>query len=202
MKNDLDIKDPDLVQPINNASRGGPPDGFSAINPVFFNTVVAFVNLLKTKKALLFGKLKRVTPSDKADAKVVSNPQVGSLPKATQGAEVQDTPKKRVNKNSIKKLAVVIFVLFVVTGLIYTGTKLFDNITEEQVGGNTEIVNTPGDPTPTPSDTKPSVPSVYNDDEILNQLEKDMLILDQELTTSVLKESSLDLPILDFNISF
>ncbi|MFC1649802.1 hypothetical protein ACFL2C_03780 [Patescibacteria group bacterium] len=57
-------------------------------------------------------------------------------------------------------------------------------------------------PVPTTTETEPSQPSIYADDEDVLSLEERIKVLDRELSNVVLRDTTMKPPILDFNINF
>lgn len=57
-------------------------------------------------------------------------------------------------------------------------------------------------PSPTVGPFRPYNPSVYAEDERVLLMEEDLQVLDRELSTTILKETTLNPPVLDFDINF
>jgi hypothetical protein len=57
-------------------------------------------------------------------------------------------------------------------------------------------------PTPTSAEYVPSQPSLYSEDPEVLKLEQDISLLQREITGTSLRETTLNPPVLDFNISF
>lgn len=210
-KSTLDMADQPSMQPP-----GGPPDGLSSINPIFYNTVISVVNGIRGLMLGLKGKAKQVniskklvlsgkdTTGDKKVKQKFSQPDTSFTPDSVR---VDSTSSKRpkissVSKSVVKKFILFLVVMFVLVGLVVSGSKLF-----ESVGPNTPLIgNGNGEeeegPTPTLPEVESSSPSIYAKDEVILKLEEDILVLDRELTITVLRESTLDPPKLDWNVKF
>jgi hypothetical protein len=77
------------------------------------------------------------------------------------------------------------------------GLRVFSIVQEESGNGGVD-----GGPTPTIEPYRPYIPSIYTEDEVILQLEEDIGVLDQEMHTTILKETKLNPPRLDFEIGF
>lgn len=100
------------------------------------------------------------------------------------------------------KIVFIVSVLIVVGGIGY-GIFFFVNRGESSNPNNNDNNNdTTQSPSPTPFEINTTQPSIYSQDDVILQLEEDISALDGELSTTVLRESTLNPPILDFNISF
>lgn len=125
-------------------------------------------------------------------------------PYAKKGSEASSTVVAKagglVDKNFLRQLIRIFLILFFLLVLIFVGIRLFKVSTNGENGdgggGGGVVV------TPTPIDYQPYRPSIYNDDPEIKKLEEDISVLQGEMSSTNLRETDLNPPNLDFNISF
>lgn len=102
-----------------------------------------------------------------------------------------------IDKNFLKKLVRAFLIIFFLMLVTFIGIKLFRELGKN--GGNGGI----GDgASPTPVQYQPYKPSVYADDPETLKLEEDINVLERELSGTNLRETLLNPPSLDFEVSF
>ncbi|MBU0569407.1 hypothetical protein KKB40_01335 [Patescibacteria group bacterium] len=101
-----------------------------------------------------------------------------------------------IDKNFLKKLLKIFFVILFLLILIFVGIKLFSLLKEN--GSEDSVLQT----TSPPAVYQPYQPSVYAKDAEVLKLEADLGILEKEMAGFNLKDSVMSLPSLDFEVSF
>lgn len=122
-------------------------------------------------------------------------------PYAKKGGDVSSSAATKageiVDKKFLRKLVRIFLILFFLLILIFVAIRLFKTSTNGGNGGG--IAN---QPTPTPINYEPYKPSVYADDPVIKKLEEDINVLEGEISGTNIRETDLNPPTLDFNISF
>lgn len=114
-------------------------------------------------------------------------------------ATTSETVKASVDNKFIKVVVRSFIVVFFVMILAFIASFLFKRLKEEGSTVNPENITVI---TPTPIAFEPYIPSVYAEDpEILN-LEQQITILDGEIRGIIIKESGINPPSLDYDVSF
>lgn len=168
----------------------GPPDGLSSINPAFYNGVVNTFHSISD----MFDKIKHTVKPEAAPAEIAEKRQA-----VMQQAVIEAPQKKRISKFNSKFVGLGVVIVLVVA-IAFVGMKAVQTLRGN--GGFLGLGNGDGEPTPTLSEVEPDVPSIYARDEVILVLEEDINTLDGQLSSTVLKESSLDVPQLDMEIRF
>jgi hypothetical protein len=125
------------------------------------------------------------------------NTAVPQSPQDPQLAQVSEL----IKPNKLKKflpaiIGGVILLIFVLIG-IFVVMPLISKIRTPK---ETPIVVTT--PSPEPIELTPSQPSIYASDAEIIQLQEDINVLDREVVGTQLRETTLNAPVLDFNITF
>jgi hypothetical protein len=100
------------------------------------------------------------------------------------------------NFGFLKNIIQFLVVIVVIGGLVYAGFRL---IISTRKRGEEQMVVVP---TPTPATYSPYKPSIYADDETMIELEEDVNVLKREVSYTNIRETTLNPPSLDFDISF
>ena len=168
----------------------GPPDALSSINPAFYNSVIKIFHSIADGFSSIRSRLPGGAPvATQQDDKRVENRQ------AAINAAMASSPPKR----NLKPVGIVIVIVLVIA-IGWVGNEAIKTLRGD--GVFLGIGNGDEEPTPTLSQIEPEVPSIYAKDEVVLVLEEDINTLDGQLTSTVLKESSLDTPQLDFDVRF
>ena len=109
---------------------------------------------------------------------------------------------KVIDKGFLKNILKVFFVILVLMTLAFVGLKFFRNIPPGVIPGTASPTPAEATPTPTPLVFTPFKPSVYAEDPVTLKLEKDIDVLVREISGTNIKETQLNPPILDFNVTF
>lgn len=169
------------------------------------------------KKVMEFVPKKKVNPQSTQapgepqtmtieSAKGTKKPAVQQDPPAqessAQSPQVQMPQKPKVDVNLPKlkfnkKIVVGLAVGFVIILIVVFVLSMMGN-------GNVPIQTDDTDPTPTPTpvETEVDIPSIYSKDPLILELKEDADVLDQELGRVQLRESTLVVPSLDFDLNF
>ena len=102
-----------------------------------------------------------------------------------------------IDKSFLKKLIRIFFIIFFLMIVLFIAALLFREVSKNETDGITD-----GGSTPTPIQYQPFNPSIYAEDPEILKLEEDINVLDRELSGTSLRETSLNPPLLDFNVSF
>jgi len=117
-------------------------------------------------------------------------------------SQMQTNANAFVKTDKFKKIIpILIFgvvILIIVLAVIILAPKVLQNIKN----GSKEPTQIVSEPTITPAEYTPEVPSVYATDEDVLKLEEQILTLDREVVGTQVKETTLNPPGLDFNINF
>lgn len=116
--------------------------------------------------------------------------------KPPEGSGIPKDLGKLSDPNLLKKVlrvAVIVILLIALLFIVSRAIKMIGNN-----GSDLSVIV----PTPTVAQYRPTNPSIYADDPEVLKIEEDIKILDRELSTAVLPEPLLVLPILDFDIDF
>ncbi len=155
-------------------------------------------NTAETKdKADKMGEKKQEIKSQRpvGGVSVTAGTQVGYLNQTqnAKGDEGNVPDKYEQLKNKKMKYLVIILVVFVV---IFAATFLYKAMQDRRP------VPTPTIIPPTPVPYQHYRPSVYAKDKDLLAIEEDLKVLERELNQPLQKESYLELPVLDYQVSF
>lgn len=104
--------------------------------------------------------------------------------------------KNLVDKSLLSKLMRIGLIILLIGLFLYITSLILKTVNES--GDQSQI----SVPTPTIAPYHPFNPSIYAEDEAVLQMEEDIKILDRELSTSLLKETILTPPVLDFDVDF
>ncbi len=134
--------------------------------------------------------------ADKVAAKVieVASPVVSKGLETS--AEAATATQAFAKTDKFKKILPMILFVFVLLVVGVVGFTVFKNLSKK---ADPVVVN---GPTPTAADYYPTVPSLYADDEEVLKLEETINQLDREIAGTQLRETTLNPPVLDFNINF
>lgn len=187
-----------------NSGPSGPPELLSGLNPAFYNTVAAAIQSLRqTFSSLVSGFRGGVHKAQPAKGQPIK-------PKTQAVKQVSDRPsvtnvsglKKPSVFGPLRKIFKILIIVIMALGLIYWVLTLSDRSGNGNGGSGPGSNIGNGNFTPTPIEIEPSQPSIYALDEVILQLEEDINTLDRELSTTVLRETSLNPPKLDLNVRF
>ena len=140
--------------------------------------------------------------------KVISKVGVGVskkvTPKIEQGSEIKYAASnafKRANgADFIVKILKGFIIGVVLLTLIYLGVTLFRSVGNG--ASNKKDISQVTGPTPTNIEFQPYKPSVYAEDAEILGFEESLNILEKEIASTNIRETSLNPPKLDFNINF
>lgn len=108
--------------------------------------------------------------------------------------------------NKFLKIILRLFIILIFLMIaVFVGLKLFQSgavVVKPPVKPSPNILSITLTVTPTPVVYNPMKPSVYADDLVVLKLEQDINILTREIAGTNIKETQLNPPSLDFNISF
>jgi len=105
-----------------------------------------------------------------------------------------------IKPNKVKKLIPLIIGLVILLVLVLVGFFAYSYIAKLRAPKENPIVVT--NPSPTPIEQEQTQPSIYANDPDILKLQEDINVLDREVVGAQLRESTLNAPVLDFNISF
>lgn len=165
-------------------------------------------NLLgKTVPSVSYSKKKadssqevEIKPEDIAKEGVLSKGvgEVKGLIKGVGEASGVATTAGKGKKGLPKPLLIVVGAVVILLALSLVASRLATSIRQGGKGtGQSQAV-----PTPTPVGFQPYKPSVYAGDPEVLKLEEEINILDREVSSAQIKETTLNPPTLDFNINF
>lgn len=106
------------------------------------------------------------------------------------------------NKGLIKKILKIFFIILILLLLVFAAIKLFSGKGGGGLGSKATPTLGPATSTPTPIVYEPPAKSVYADDPVILKLEQDINVLTREIAGTNIKETQLNPPSLDFNVSF
>ena len=139
-------------------------------------------------------------PSEQSAGREVSQEEMKDIERAGKGVLSKAKPLAGgiIGKFSLKSLGITLGILVFLSLALLAFSKLPDLLKkagEGQEQGTAE-------PTPTPAGYQLYKPSVYAGDPEILKLEEEINIFDREVSGTVLKETTLNPPTLDFNIDF
>lgn len=140
---------------------------------------------------------------DKRGSRGISS-RVGKIitPLASQGVNsgigVESGPSAP-DKKKAKRLKLLLLV-FAVLFIIVIVTTIASSIATKKRQDSEKPPVLP--PTPTPIPFQSFKPSIYADDPEVLKIEEELNILDREISTTVIKETTLNPPVVDFDINF
>jgi len=105
------------------------------------------------------------------------------------------------SKPTRKKALLIGASIILFFGVIYLGSEVVKTLRTNGILPSDGLFGG-GEPTPTLGEIQPAPPSIYAVDEVVLQLEEDINTLDGQLSSTVLKENTLDPPKLDYDIRF
>lgn len=105
----------------------------------------------------------------------------------------------KVDKKFLRRILQIFFVIVFLMVAAFIGIKLFKGLPPKE-GPNTAAPSTVT--TPTPLTYVPFKPSIYAQDEVTLKLEQDIDVLTREISGTNIKETQLNPPALDYNVSF
>jgi len=127
-----------------------------------------------------------------------------ALPIVPKNETPQDPQISQVSEilkpNKVKKLIPLIIGLVILLVLVLVGFFAYSYIAKLRSPKDNPIVVT--NPSPTPIEQEQTQPSIYANDPDILKLQEDINVLDREVVGAQLRESTLNAPVLDFNISF
>ncbi len=135
---------------------------------------------------------------------VFSNVSTNVAPYAAKGAMGSSKALKKagelVDQNFLKKLVRLFLILLFLAILVFVVINLF----KSGGNGNGKDGGNGSEPTPTPTPAAfiPNKPSVYADDPEIKKFMEDIVILEQEISGTNIREPVPYPPTLDFDISF
>ncbi len=133
-------------------------------------------------------------------------PQVTKAMENTSAATSNLIQKSSANKGSIKNFLKIFFIVFIAFVLIFAAVKFFKSRKAGSSDGNKPSITPTQQPegtiTPTPVVFVPNKPSLYADDPVILKFEQDIDVLTREIVGTNIKETQLNTPTLDYNISF
>lgn len=100
-----------------------------------------------------------------------------------------------------KKMLLIGVSILLIMGVVYLGSEVVKTLRTNGILPSDGIFGG-GEPTPTLGEIAPTIPSIYALDSVVLQLEEDINTLDGQLSSTVLKENTLDPPKLDYDIRF
>lgn len=114
------------------------------------------------------------------------------------GKKSAETVSKIVNTGAMKKIITTFFVIVLIMVLIFIGMNFFKKTPGEEI--TDELTSSESTPTSPPFVSYK--PSVYADDLEIIKLDEEISTLESEFASSDIKETSLNIPNLDFDVSF
>ena len=127
-----------------------------------------------------------------------------SSPITSKGApkikEIGGSAKNLLGGGFIKKIAKVAGVALVIILLLLIALQIVERVRDMGMGEENGIVTTT--PSISPGPYIPLNPSVYAEDELVLEIEDDLRVIDREMSTTGLPETTLTPPVLDFDINF
>lgn len=122
----------------------------------------------------------------------IQQPADAMVTVASETKDIQS--KKTLPRIPVKKIVTLLIFLILLIGLVYLASKYVSTQNDRE-----ELVTSP---TPTYTPTQSKKPSIYAQDEALLKLEEKIKVLDAEISSARIEESTLKPPRLDFLIEF
>ncbi len=115
-------------------------------------------------------------------------------------AKTSQAVSETTNRVGFLSILKIITLIVIIVALVLLAIKALGYVNKGN--GNGGDGNRDSTPTPTPVSYRPYVPSIYAEDKEILKLEEDINVLSREFSTTVFRETRLNPPQLDFNISF
>ncbi len=132
-------------------------------------------------------------------------PKLEKTVESTKNATSNLVQKSADNKGQLKNILKIFFIVFIILILGFVIIKFIKSGKGSSLTNKPSVTPSPavgGTGTPTPIVFIPNKPSLYVDDPVVLKLEKDIDVLTREIAGTNIKETQLNTPALDYNISF